>query len=91
MDFSVSTLNKMEENVNSTLRSVQKEAKVQSVEELSPAALAKLNKGPMSKMIIDLAKLIKENVRVTDNFTTRLAVPRPLTGHPIKLTGLGIT
>ena len=64
MDFSVSTLNKMEENVNSTLRSVLKEAKVQSVEELSPAALAKLHKGPMSKMIIDLAKLIKENVRV---------------------------
>ena len=31
------------------------------------------------------------NLRVTDNFTTRLAVPRHLTGHPIKLTGLGIT
>ena len=30
-------------------------------------------------------------LRVTDNFTTRLAVPTHLTGHPIKLTGLGIT
>ena len=50
--------------MNSTLRSVLKEAKVQSVEELSPTVLAKLNKGPLSKMIIDLAKLIKENVRV---------------------------
>ena len=28
---------------------------------------------------------------VTDNFATRLAVPKHLTGHPIKLTGLGIT
>ena len=28
---------------------------------------------------------------VTDNFTTRLAVPKHLTGHPIKLTGLEIT
>ena len=29
--------------------------------------------------------------RVTDNFTTRLAVPTHLTGHPIKLTGPRIT
>ena len=64
MDFSVSTLNKMEDNVKSTLRSVVKEVKVQSVEELSPTILGKLNKGPMSKMVIDLAKLIKKNVRV---------------------------
>ena len=64
MDFSVSTLNKMEENVNFSLCSVLKEAKVQSVEELSPTVLAKLNKGPLSKMVIDLAKLLKENVRV---------------------------
>ena len=48
--------------MTSTLRSVLKEAKVQSVEELSQTVLAELNKGPMSKMIIDLAKLIKENV-----------------------------
>ena len=60
----MSTLNKMEENVNSTLRSVLKEIKVQTVEELSPTVISKLNKGPMSKMIMDLAKLIKENVRV---------------------------
>ena len=53
--------------MNFTFRSVLKEANVQYEEELSPTVLAKLNKGPMSKMLmskmlIELAKLIKENV-----------------------------
>ena len=64
MDFSVSTLNLMDENVNSTLPFVLKEAKVQTVEELSPTTLAMLNNVPVSKTVIDLATLLTENVHV---------------------------
>ena len=59
----MSILNKMEENLNSTFRSVLKDAKVQTVEELNPTVLGKLNKGPLAKMVIDLARLMNESVR----------------------------
>ena len=37
-----------------------------------------------------LNKIADMSNGVTDNFTTRLAVPTHIIGHPIKLTGLGI-
>ena len=54
----------MEENLNTTLSSALRDAKVWTTEELNQTFLVKLNKDPLTEMI-DLSKLIKsENMNI---------------------------
>ena len=67
MEFSIASIStrlKMEENLNTTLSSVLRDAKVWTAEELDQTVLVKFNKDPLSEMI-DLAKPIKsENMNI---------------------------
>ena len=61
MEFSIASIStrlKMEENLNTTLSSVLRDAKVWTAEELDQTVLVKFNKDPLTEMI-DLAKPIK--------------------------------
>ncbi|KAL5267995.1 hypothetical protein ACHWQZ_G004892 [Mnemiopsis leidyi] len=62
MDFFVTALNEMEENLNSVLHSILKETRV---EDLNPTVLAnKINKNPLAKMVVYLAVLMHNNISV---------------------------
>ena len=67
MEFSIASIStrlKMEENLNTTLSSVLRDAKVWTAEELDQTVLVKFNKDPLTEMI-DLAKPIKsENMNI---------------------------
>ena len=67
MEFSVTVLNKSKETLNSTLCSILKETRVQTVEylDLNPSVSAnKLNKNTHAKIVVDLAKLMQDNFKV---------------------------
>ena len=67
MEFSIASIStrlKMEENLNTTLSSVLRDAKVWTAEELDQTVLVKFNKDPLTEMI-DLTKPIKsENMNI---------------------------
>lgn len=73
MDFSVHSLNKMENDLNSALRSVLKNAKVQTVEELNQNVLVKnMNKDPLAKMVEDLVKLMHKNICICKSAAAKI-------------------
>ncbi|KAL5254618.1 hypothetical protein ACHWQZ_G014157 [Mnemiopsis leidyi] len=73
MEFSVTALNEMEENLNSTLCSILKETRVQTVEDLNPTVLAnKLNKNTLAKMVVDLAILMHNNISVCKSAAAKI-------------------
>ncbi|KAL5251686.1 hypothetical protein ACHWQZ_G014731 [Mnemiopsis leidyi] len=73
MEFSVTALSEMEENLNSTLCSILKETRVQTVEDLNPTVLAnKLNKNTLSKMVVDLAMLMHNNISVCKSAAAKI-------------------
>ena len=60
MDFSIIALNKMEDDLNSTIASVLKQVSVSTVEDLNPTVMEdKLNKNPLAKTVNDVG--IKAN------------------------------
>ncbi|KAL5272132.1 hypothetical protein ACHWQZ_G000372, partial [Mnemiopsis leidyi] len=67
MEFSVTVLNKSKETLNSTLCSILKETRVETVEylDLNPSVSAnKLNKNTHAKIVVDLAKFMQDNFKV---------------------------
>ena len=64
MEFSVKLLNKLESDLNKTLRNVLKTAKTETVAELNHSNFSKLNKETLTNFVFSLSKLAEESVNL---------------------------
>ena len=73
MDFSISALNKMEDDLNSAISSILKQVSVSTVEDLNPTVIAnKLNKNPLAKIVNDALKLMNSNLRICKSAAAKI-------------------
>ncbi|KAL5268135.1 hypothetical protein ACHWQZ_G002106 [Mnemiopsis leidyi] len=73
IDFSISTLNKIEDDLNSELFLLFSNKSVSTVEDLNPTVIAnKLNKNPLAKIVNDALKLMNSNLRICKSAAAKI-------------------